>query len=65
MPADGFVGNRKEAAIGAIRAFNSGLFTDAANPFIGARWSIAGFASPVVLKPARINVFPATKKRAK
>jgi hypothetical protein len=64
MPAYVFVGDWQEAAIGAVRAFDPWLFTNAANPFIRARRRAPGFSCPLIFESAGINVFPAAKKRA-
>jgi hypothetical protein len=65
MPADHFVGDLKEAAIGAIRAFDSRFFTDATNPFIGAGGRVAGFPGLSALETAGINILPAPEQRSK
>jgi len=65
MPADHFIRDLKEAAIGTIRAFDSQLFADAANPFIRASGSVAGFAGLPTLETAGINILPAPEKRSK
>ena len=65
MPADHFVSDLKKAAIGTIRAFDSRLFADAANPFIGAGRRIAGFPGPPALESPGINILSAPEKRSK
>ena len=65
MPADGFVGNREKAAVGAVRTFNPGLFTNATNPFVGASRRIPGLAGFPALEAKGINVRPSAKQRPK
>src|SRR5258708_40281675 len=65
MPADHLVSYLQKAAIGTIRAFDSWLFTDAANPFIGAGRRITGFPGFSALETPGIYILSAPKKRSK
>src|SRR5260370_28893901 len=65
MPADHLVRYLQKAAIGTIRAFDSWLFTHAANPFIGAGGRITGFPGFSALETSGVYILPAPKKRSK
>ena len=65
MPADHFVGDLKEAAIRAVRAFDLRLFADATNPFIGAGRRVAGLPGFPTLETAGINILPSPEQRSK
>src|SRR5260370_38156538 len=65
MPADHLVRYLQKAAIGTIRAFDSWLFTHAANPFIGAGWRITGFPGFSAMETSGIYILSASKKRSK
>jgi hypothetical protein len=65
MPTDDLFSELKEAAVRAIGAFDPRLLTDATDPFIGTRRRITGFSGFPAFETARINILPATKKRAK
>jgi hypothetical protein len=62
MPADDFVGDLKKPAIWTIGAFDARLFTNAANPFIGAGRRVAGLPGLPALETAGIDILSASEK---
>jgi hypothetical protein len=64
MPTNYIVRNGQELSVRAFGTFDSGLFTDALNPLVGANWRITGFAGLAALESTRVNVVAASKKRA-
>jgi hypothetical protein len=62
MPADYLVSDRQKATIKTIRAFDSRLFADAANPLIRAGRRITGPPGIPALEAAGINILPAPEK---
>jgi hypothetical protein len=65
VPTNHFISNLKKAAVWTIGAFDSRLFTDPTNPFIGACRRITGFPGLLALETAGINILPAPEKRSK
>jgi hypothetical protein len=56
VPANGFVVQRQEKAVYAVRALYLRLFTNTANPFIAASRRISGLAGFAALEPASIYI---------
>jgi hypothetical protein len=65
MPTNDFVSDWQEAPIRTVGAFDPRLFTDVADPFIGAGGCVTGFARPAALETAGVNVLPAPEERTK
>src|SRR5204863_5311550 len=64
VPSDHFIGDRQEAAVWALRAFDARLFADAAYPLVGACGCVAGLPCFPTLESAWIHVLAAAKERA-
>src|SRR6266487_4125098 len=64
VPSDHFIGDRQEAAVWALRAFDARLFADAAYPLVGACGCVAGLPCFPTLESAWIHVLAPAEERA-
>src|SRR5204862_7595479 len=63
VPSDHFIGDRQEATVWALRAFDARLFADAAYPLVGACWCVAGLPCFPALESTRIHVLSSAEQR--
>src|SRR5438128_8986140 len=64
VPSDHFIGDRQEAAVWALCAFDARLFADAAYPLVGACGCVAGLPCFPTLESAWIHVLAPAEERA-
>jgi hypothetical protein len=62
--ANDLIGDRQEAAIWALEAFDAGFLAQATDPFVGASRLVAAPASLAALEPTRVNILSAAEQRA-
>jgi len=62
LMSDHIIGDREEALIRALRAFDPRLFADASDPFVPAHRGVTGLACLSTLEPARVDIFSSAKQ---
>jgi hypothetical protein len=64
MPPDDFIRELEESAVRAVSTFDPRLLADAADPFIGAGWRVAGFPALSAFEAPGIEIVTAAKQGA-
>lgn len=64
VPADHFIGDREEGAMRAVRALDSGLFADAAHPFVATGGRVTGASDPLVFETPGIEFLASSEQGA-
>ena len=65
MPSDDLICDPEEPAIGTIRTFDSRLFANTTNPFIGAGGRVPAFTGLQTFEASGVNILSAPEKRPK
>ena len=63
MPADGFISDGMEAAVGTIVASDVAFVAQSPCPFVGAGRLVAGFAGFAAFETAGVDIFTASEQR--